>query len=809
MAKVKAPIDYSVYTPIRGIGQYGGLCIILDMPGPYQKNGYALLSGIEEEVVLNLVDAMGLDSRSIWWTYGIPFLYNKKIGQDLISIQHKRLLAELEIAAPQKILVMGSTAQAVLCNEPFISSINKLRGNSFTFTGLDSNPSVYTVTTIPAYYVTANTNTFRDLVTDIGKLANRDYPMKEPVCDLFVPHTLAELKECLGIFKPYDRLSCDLETSGFDPLNDEIWAIGFGTGEIVDNRIEGKALVVPKDLIYKPGVMDTLYRWMYYGDTTFTFHNAKFDLKFLRVYFGQYIDDIKFDDTILLNYVLDERPIGGESGRGISAHGLKTIARVRYDAHDYKFDFESFAKTSEPRDYTSLYTYLALDLLYTAQLYYDLCAEIEAESVDLYIPYRELLIEGTKAIIEIELHGILLDIEYLKSIQGDIQQKANDALLDMQTLILGCGGDIELARDFNPRSAPQVSKVLYELFDAPRLNGNHADEKTLAILRQKLEPCYTTDFMDLLLSYREYQKLLSTYIIAWQNAVDKNNRFHGNFKLNGTETGRLSADIQQTPRPTKTANLRKAFIASPGYVFLNADYSQLEMRVAGILSGDKNLTAIFAENRDMHTETASRFFKVPIEELKAALKSNDKELLSWAKALRSAAKPVGFGILYGRGAEALVNHPDLVYLHYNKKQGEALIASFLEQFSELKEWIKGIKNDIHEKGYIETPFHRRRRFPFIYAGNREDSYREAVNYPIQGYASDFGLYSLIKLNVLLRQYDSHIVCQVHDSLMLEVKAEYADTVAQLVKDIMENPPVVTELPIIAEVEYGANWGDLK
>jgi DNA polymerase-1 len=300
------------------------------------------------------------------------------------------------------------------------------------------------------------------------------------------------------------------------------------------------------------------------------------------------------------------------------------------------------------------------------------------------------------------------------------------------------------------------------------------------------------------------QKLLSTYIDTIPGQLDNDLRLHSTFIQAGTTTGRIASNnpnLQNIPVKTELGRaIRHAFVAEKGYKLVSLDYSQIELRIAAILSGDSKLLDIFEKGEDVHAGVAARVFGVKPEEVSVEQ--------------RIKAKTINFGILYGMGVNALRQN-----LKTDRKEAQEFYNNYFETFSRLAKYLEEVKLEAGEKGYTETMFGRRRYFagfksplPYI----RAQAERMAINAPIQGTQADI-------IKIAMKRIDDHIksekhedsmrlILQVHDELVYEVKEDLVEEAEKDFKKIMES--VLTEkqsqgVPILADSHMGPNWGELK
>ena len=308
----------------------------------------------------------------------------------------------------------------------------------------------------------------------------------------------------------------------------------------------------------------------------------------------------------------------------------------------------------------------------------------------------------------------------------------------------------------------------------------------------------------LILEYRELAKLLSTYIDAIPPLLDKNSRLHSTFIQAGTTTGRMASqlpNLQNIPNKTVLGRaIRHAFVAEDGFKLVSFDYSQIELRIAAILSRDRKLIEIFKNGEDVHAGVAMHIFKVP------------KDLVD--KSMRTRAKTINFGILYGMGVNALKTN-----LGVERKEAQEFYDKYFQTFAGLATYLDKIKAEAGQKGYTETLFGRRRYFeglksPLPYV--RAQAERMAINAPIQGTQADLIKIAMKRIDEYIKsekhEDDIRLILQVHDELVYEVKDSLVNEAVKLFKQLMETvlPEDKTfSVPIIAEVSAGDNWGEMR
>ena len=422
--------------------------------------------------------------------------------------------------------------------------------------------------------------------------------------------------------------------------------------------------------------------------------------------------------------------------------------------------------------------------------------ETELDKRDVRQVFEELELPLVPVMEEMNKHGVKINAPALKKLSLTYHKELSKLESEIWKL---AGGE------FNINSPKQMGEILFvklELGEKRQkktaTGGFSTKESELEKLKEK------HPIISLILDYRELQKLLSTYIDTIPLQLDKDSRLHSTFLQAGTTTGRLaSANPNLQNIPTKSAlgqAIRHSFIAEKGFCLVALDYSQIELRIAAILSKDKKLIDIFKKGEDVHTGVASRVFNVKPEVV-------DKEM-------RRKAKVINFGVLFGMGVSALKTN-----LGTDRKDAQEFYNNYFETFSELASYLDQVKAEAERKGFTETMFGRRRYFagfksplPFI----RASAERMAINAPIQGTEADIIKLSMIRIDEYIKsknlQSEAYPVLNVHDEIVYEVKNELAEKLAKEFKKIMEEVLDDKEtygVPIIAESSVGDNWGVME
>ncbi|HSW99385.1 MAG TPA: DNA polymerase I [Candidatus Saccharimonadales bacterium] len=385
----------------------------------------------------------------------------------------------------------------------------------------------------------------------------------------------------------------------------------------------------------------------------------------------------------------------------------------------------------------------------------------------------------------IEHRGILLDAPYLRQMGDEFEIK----IVGLEQKIYKAAG-----QKFNIGSPTQLGGILYDTLGLPThgVKKGKTGYSTGAAELDKLRGLHP--IINLITEYREYTKLKSTYIDALPKLADAGGRLHTTFALDVAATGRLSShdpNLQNIPTRTELGQaIRVAFVPAPGNVFVSADYSQFELRLAAAMADDKKLAADFNKDIDIHTATAAQVAGVPLDKV-------DKEM-------RRRAKAVNFGILYGMSPHGLS-----VATGMNLVEAREFIDKYFELRKPLREYMDKTAAQALKRGYVETMFGRRRPTPDMKSSNwvvREAAKRAAINMPIQGTEADLMKLAMLAVEKNLGGLGQQIL-QIHDSILVECPAANAAEVARILQETMEG---VYKLPVklVADVKQGKNWGEL-
>jgi DNA polymerase-1 len=395
-----------------------------------------------------------------------------------------------------------------------------------------------------------------------------------------------------------------------------------------------------------------------------------------------------------------------------------------------------------------------------------------------------------KVLAAIELEGVNLDVAFYKELEHEFSQQIDE----IEAAVF------EVAQEkVNLRSPKQVGEFLFEKLQLPVIRKTKTGYSTDAEVLNELVSMNVSPIPELLLRYREVEKLLSTYVKALPAIINPlTGKIHTHFQPSNAATGRLSSDnpnLQNIPVRTENGRkLRKGFIASPGRILLSADYSQVELRLLAHFSQDESMLEAFHKDLDIHRQTAAEVFEIPLDQV--------------TKDQRNGAKAINFGLMYGQTSFGLSQA-----LRISQGEAKTYITNYFLKFGRVKSFLDTLKEKAEDTGYAETLFGRKRFIPDIKSNNRQVkamAERMAINSPIQGTAAD--IIKLAMINIQKRIQDqnlkSKMILQVHDELIFDVVPEELEVMRALVVELMEGA-VSLSVPLKVDVGTGNNWYDLK
>lgn len=457
---------------------------------------------------------------------------------------------------------------------------------------------------------------------------------------------------------------------------------------------------------------------------------------------------------------------------------------INPDKNDYSL--EHFEMEYETANYEGEYSEIAKKLNLTEKLYKVFSEKIRENDQENLLHNIEIPLSYT--LYSMEKEGFEVDKEGIEKF-GEYLSKREEELQSLIFRIIGY--------EFNLNSPKQLGVALFEKLGLPHSKKTKTGYSTSAEVLEKLK--YESDAVEYLLEYRSVAKLKSTYCDGLLKCIDqKDNRIHSKLNQVETRTGRISSsepNLQNIPvRTSLGREMRKFFKAKDGYLLVDADYSQIELRVLASIADDKKMIEAFKNGDDIHTITASEVFNIPIELM--------------TPEMRSRAKAVNFGIVYGIGAFSLSKD-----INVSVAEAKRYIENYLSTYNGVQKYLENCVEKAKVDGFVSTLFGRRRYLPELSASNhniKAFGERVAKNMPIQGTAADIIKIAMIKVNrrLIKENLDAKLILQIHDELIIEAKEEQAEKVALILKEEMENA-VKMKVPMTVDVKYAKTWYETK
>lgn len=409
----------------------------------------------------------------------------------------------------------------------------------------------------------------------------------------------------------------------------------------------------------------------------------------------------------------------------------------------------------------------------------------EINAVDLF---KNIDMPTVEVLAEMQWNGMYVDLDELDAYGKELKERIEVLTHEIYEL---CG------EEFNINSTKQLGEILFEKLKLPVVKKTKSGYSTDVDVLEKLRDEHPV--IERLLEYRQLAKLNSTYVEGMKPYINpKTKRIHSFFHQTITATGRISStepNLQNIPTRFELGKrLRKVFKPAEGCLYIDADYSQIELRVLAHISNDEHMVQAFINGEDIHKQAASKVFNTPIDEV--------------TKEQRSNAKAVNFGIVYGISDFGLGEQ-----LHISRKKAKQYIDQYLEEYSGIKQFMSDVVEKAKETGYVETQFNRRRYISELKSSNymvRQFGQRVAMNTPIQGTAADIMKIAMIKVFDRLKEekLDAKLILQIHDELLIECKEEQKEQVKQILKDSMEQAAIL-DIPLEVEVSEADNWYEVK
>jgi len=599
--------------------------------------------------------------------------------------------------------------------------------------------------------------------------------------------TAEALAEVAGQLAAAPRVAFDTETTGLDPQQAELVGLAVAWG-----RQMHQAAYIPLRHADTPGlpweaVRRALEPALAAPGQVKVAHNAGYDLSILNRYGWRVPGELI--DTMIAAWLLDP------SNRGL---GLKDLVWTRLHTEMTPIaDLIGSGKAQITMDRVPAATaaaYAGADAVMTLRLADVLMPEVAEKGL---LPlFRDIEMPLVPVLVDMEAAGIKLDVQVLKQMSVELTARLRQLELEIQRIA---------GYAFNINSTQQLSDVLFGKLGLPTEGLKKTQAGTYSTAADVLEGLRGKhEIVDLILEQRQLSKLLSTYVDALPAMVNpRTGRVHTSYNQTGAETGRLSStnpNLQNIPVRTEVGReIRRAFVAEPGWRLLSADYSQVELRILAHISGDEYLLAAFERGEDIHASAAAKVYGIPLSQV--------------TKEQRAVAKMMNFATSYGVTAFGLAQRTGL-----SRTEAEQFMQRYFATYPGVKRYIEETKKLAREQGYVETLLGRRRYFPVLKTtANTQQAYnvrqaaeRAAINHPIQGTAADIIKIAMIRLHRALGEggYRARMLLQVHDELVLEVPEAELPAVGALVREVMEGAyPLKAALKV--DLETGPNWYEME
>lgn len=778
------------------------------------------------------LEQLGFDARDIYFAQALKC---KTFDQDASNADVKAcrqyLDQELALVKPQFVLCLGNEALLSLTGH---SGITKYRGRVYEDPrGFDIIP------TISPSAVNRNPGQRPGYIADLRLFANRVYGRENgiPEPDYLVVDTKAKLNKLKRLLAQVTDIYFDVETTS-DYYKDDGRIVTLSATCLIESKGSTKRFVFALPLYHPESP------WQYQHRSVLKFlkpeleaipngtaHNGPYDVKWML----QYGIDISFTfDTMLALHLLNENGL----------KGLKPAAQARLGVEPWGID--TMDLLNKPLD--EILHYNVLDTWYMYHIKLQLVEELKAQPKVARV-FKHIMMAGVNELLRSEMRGIWLDVDRLKERTPIMQQKLDDiehSILRAAKLIDKKGN---LRTPDHPKGVEEwpIQKILKTrgpVYHQPNFNASNFarwmlfDHLGLDVISRGKDkpdgspgdPSMAEDVMlelkgqhpvvDLMLERVSYQKILSSFFKPYAELYDDNHRIHTNFKMAGTVTGRLSSgkadedkvstpkgklrgvNLQQVPRDPF---VRGVFGAPPGWAFIEADYSQVELRLVAFASRDETMLHLYAIGADIHKATAANVLGIP----ESQVSSED----------RKKAKAVNFGFVYGMGWKKFIETAFTKYgAVFTEEEAKAVRKAFFEHFNGLPRWHERQRRLVRKYGRVQSAIGRVRHLPDIYSpdpGVQAEAERQAINSPIQALGSDMAVLSMVEINRKFRKKGirGHCLGLVHDAINYEIKDEDVPRALPIIKTTMEDTTLLykkfgthLDVPIIADVKLGNHWG---
>ncbi|MDQ5940385.1 MAG: polymerase [Candidatus Dependentiae bacterium] len=595
--------------------------------------------------------------------------------------------------------------------------------------------------------------------------------------------TTTQLAALIDKLKQQPCIAFDTETTSLQPFRDEVVGVSCAF-----NETEGYYIPfghkTGEEQLPRETVLNALEPLLTSPSVPKVFHNTKFDQAGFARY-GIHLNGV-IGDTLIIASLLRT---------GSESIGLKALSSRHL--HEEMVEYDALVKgkkTFADIEITPASQYAANDARQTWQLFKILSKKLAQDPV-LQSLYDNVELPLSRLLWEVEEFGINIDVPLMQKLATKTQEE-----LEFITIkILAClhsGQQMIIAPSLNLNSPQQLEVLLFDQLKLPSLKKNtktgsrSTDSEVLAEL-SKIHPV-----PGLIMHYRELSKLLNTYLLPLPEEINpRTGKIHTTYTQTITATGRLSSTNPNLQNIPVGSSIRHAFVAPEGYVFISADYSQIELRILAQFSKDQALLQAFSAHKDVHGQTAALIFGV--------------EEKTVTPDQRAVGKKINFSIMYGLTPFGLSKD-----LSISPASAKAYIESYFNQYAGVKEWMEHTVQDAKEVGYVSTLLGRRRYVPGLHERNRtlqEAERRVAINTPIQGTSADLIKMAMLKLDAKIKELNmnAHLVLQIHDELLIAAQPEDVNTLVPLIKECMGSVITGWLVPLEVSIRTGKTWGEVS
>lgn len=765
------------------------IVIVLDSPGYAEDNSGKPLDGRMRDFIAGLLEEVGIKLKDCYITNAVkckpPNGYKIKVKE--INACKPFLEKEIKVLKPRFVLLMGATALKSFMGKEK-AKITEDHGKIFERDGVSYMP-VYS----PGIAF-QDPKKLTSLKTDLKKFADliAGKKPKKPKINFSVVESFTDFNEMIEDLKKNKTTSVDIETTSLNRFEGEITMLGLG----LKNKQWILPLQFPMSKFFgQKKVQEEMLRIIAeILNQKFTSgkkkkkrvnvtHNGKFDNLWLRYHFGVRIHN--HFDTMIAHYCIDEN----------DRHGLNYIARILLGVDDWDIDLgiKNATDIKTKKQAYQLYEYLAHDVYYTRKLYAYLQRELKKDpAIDKL--FRKLMMPIFHVYENVQEEGVWIRKDKFQQVEEIFNKQIEEIDEKLEKIKQEEGLKIE-----NWGSTAQVADVLFNQLKLPVLDktaaGNPSTGESVLMRLRDEHPV-----VELLLERRSAKQTQSFFINGWKKRM-VGNKLYPNFNIHVTVTGRTSSNdpnLQQVPRDER---IRSLIGAPPGWTFVEADFSQIELRIAAMLSGDATMKRVFTMGQDIHSTTASSLNGKPVDQQT----SED----------RKSAKAVNFGFVYGMGWRKFKDYArDKYGVKLTEEEAELYRKRFFETYSSLPDWHEKQRRIARMFKQVRNPIGRLRRLPEIDSpdkGKVAEAERQAINSPVQSFGSDLMLMALIELDKTFDRDEARIVGSVHDAGLFIIRNDCLNKWVPVIKKVMESPALLKEfgvvptVPIVADVTIG-DWG---